>query len=89
MFCQKIRDLKNQQRQIVYVDESGFANDMPRTYGYSVRGQRCYGCHDWGSKGRTKAIGALIGNTLGCYWTVDRFSRYVSVYMLGGEIFIT
>jgi phage pi2 protein 07 len=37
---------------------------MPRTHGYSTKGQRCYGTHDWGAKGRTNAIGALIGATL-------------------------
>jgi len=37
---------------------------MPRTHGYSKKGQRCYGTHDWGAKGRTNAIGALIGSTL-------------------------
>lgn len=37
---------------------------MPRTHGYSKKGQRCYGTHDWGAKGRTNAIGALIGATL-------------------------
>ena len=29
-----------------------------------MKGQRCYGTHDWGAKGRTNAIGALIGATL-------------------------
>ncbi len=37
---------------------------MPRTHGYSKKGQRCYGTQDWGAKGRTNAIGALIGSTL-------------------------
>lgn len=37
---------------------------MPRTHGYSVKGMRCYGTHDWGAKGRTNAIGALIDSTL-------------------------
>ena len=37
---------------------------MPRTHGYSLKGRRCYGTHDWGAKGRTNAIGALIGSTL-------------------------
>jgi transposase len=64
MFCQKIDELKKEDRQIVYIDESGFAHDMPRTHGYSLKGQRCYGKHDWGAKGRTNAIGALIGNAL-------------------------
>jgi hypothetical protein len=48
----------------VYIDESGFSHDMPRTHGYSTKGERCYGTHDWGAKGRTNAIGALIGATL-------------------------
>ena len=33
---------------------------MTRTYGYSEKGKRCYGRHDWGAKGRTNVIGALI-----------------------------
>lgn len=37
---------------------------MPRTHGYSIKGQRCYGKHDWGAKERTNAIGALIGKTI-------------------------
>jgi hypothetical protein len=50
------------KRPIVYIDESGFAHDMPRTHGYAARGQRCMGLQDWHAKGRTNAIGALIGN---------------------------
>ncbi len=30
-----------QGRPIVYIDESGFAHDMPRTHGYASVGQRC------------------------------------------------
>ena len=63
-FCQKIEELEKDGKTIVYIDESGFAHDMPRTHGSSVKGQRCYGKHDWGAKGRTNAIGALIGSTL-------------------------
>lgn len=37
---------------------------MPRIRGYSQRGTRCYGKHDWGSKKITNAIGALIGKVL-------------------------
>ena len=33
---------------------------MPRTHGYSQRGQRCYGQQDWHAKGRVNAIGAII-----------------------------
>jgi len=42
-------------RTIVYIDESGFAHDMPRNYGYSLKADRCFGSHDWGAKGRTNA----------------------------------
>lgn len=37
---------------------------MPRTHGYASKGKRCYGLHDWGSKGRTNVIGALLGTSL-------------------------
>lgn len=33
---------------------------MPRTHGYSLKGQRCYGKRDWGVKGRTNVIGACL-----------------------------
>ncbi len=46
------------------MDESGFASDMPRRYGYPFKGQRCYGMHDWGARGRTNVIGALLGDSL-------------------------
>jgi transposase len=59
----------------VHLDESGFAHDMPRTHGYSEKGSRCYGTHDWGAKGRTNAIGALIGASL---ITVSLFSTTIN-----------
>ncbi len=37
---------------------------MPRKYGYSIKGQRCYGQQNWGARGRTNVIGALLGHTL-------------------------
>ena len=37
---------------------------MPRCYGYSPRGQRCYGKQDWQAKGRVNVIGALLGQEL-------------------------
>jgi transposase len=63
-FCQQIDKLKKEEKPIVYIDESGFAHDMPRRHGYSAKGKRCYGVHDWGSKGRTNAIGALVGKSM-------------------------
>lgn len=36
---------------------------MPRTHGYSRRGERCYGIHDWQAKGRINAIGAIVAFT--------------------------
>ncbi|MGG2140779.1 hypothetical protein [Symbiopectobacterium sp. RP] len=35
-----------------------------RTHGYSPKGQRCFGLKNWGAKGRTNVIGALLGTTL-------------------------
>jgi hypothetical protein len=57
-----------EQRPIVYLDESGFAVDAPRTHGYAWRGTRCYGQRDWHAKGRVNAIGAIVSFT---FLTVD------------------
>jgi hypothetical protein len=58
----QIRHYKKIKRPIVYIDESGFAKDSPRTHGYSSRGERCYGLHDWNARGRINVIGAITKN---------------------------
>lgn len=62
-FLCKITRYKLQGFNIVYLDESGFAVDSPRTHGYSEKGERCYGEKDWHAKGRVNAIGAIVGFT--------------------------
>jgi|LauGreDrversion4_2_1035121.scaffolds.fasta_scaffold666540_1 DDE superfamily endonuclease len=74
-FCQKVEEYKVAGKPIVYIDESGFAHDMPRTHGYALKGQRCYGKHDWGAKGRTNVIGAMLGGIL---LTVSLFQTTVN-----------
>ena len=59
-----MRTYEDQGKPIIYLDESGFAHDAPRTHGYAVVGERCFGTHDWGAKGRTNAIGALMDHQL-------------------------
>ena len=48
---------------------------MPRTHGYAQKGKRYYGIHNWGAKGRTNVIGALLGATL---LTVSLFSTSIN-----------
>ena len=48
---------------------------MPRTHGYTLKGQRCYGTHDWGARGRTNAIGALISKSL---LTISLFDQTIN-----------
>ncbi len=61
---------------------------MPRTHGYSKIGQRCFGTHDWGAKGRTNAIGALLGTSLltlalfDCNIDTDAFSIWAEQDLL-------
>ena len=59
-FSIKIEGYESQGFKIVYLDESGFALDMPREYGYSLSGKRCYGVKDWHAKGRVNVIGAIV-----------------------------
>ena len=63
-FQQRIKEHKAAGKPIIYLDESGFSHDMPRTHGYSKRGKRCYGIQDWGAKGRTNIIGVMVGASL-------------------------
>jgi transposase len=63
-FQERIEQLEQTGRPIVYLDESGFAVDMPRTHGYSLQGKRCMSFRDWHAKGRINAIGALLGKAL-------------------------
>lgn len=65
----------------MYIDESGFAHDMPRRYGYACAGQRCYGVHNWHARGRTAVIGALIGKNL---LTVGLFDANVDADVFTG-----
>lgn len=51
-------------RNIIYIDESGFAVNSPRTHGYSYKGHRCYGIDNWNPKERINVIGALMHNRL-------------------------
>ena len=48
---------------------------MPREYGYSDKGARCYGVHDWHAKGRVNVIGAIIGMT---FLTLSMFSSSIN-----------
>jgi len=48
---------------VIWLDESGFAVDSPRTHGYSEKGSGCYAQKDWHAKGRLNVIGAIIGFT--------------------------
>ena len=44
---------------LIYIDESGFSENMPRIFGYAPAGMRCFGKHDAMSKRRTNVVGAL------------------------------
>ena len=63
-FRNRIKAHRQAGKTIVYIDESGFAHDMPRTHGYGPRGKRCFGKQDWNAKGRTTVIDAPVGSAL-------------------------
>ena len=67
----------------MFIDESGFAHDMPRTHGYAFKGHRCFGAHDWGAKGRTNVIGALLGGVL---LTVSLFQTTVNTLVFNAWV---
>lgn len=73
---------------LVYIDESGFLEDMPRIFGYASEGARCFGKHDWQANQRTNAIGALTGDRLvnaalfDCGITTDVFQAWLTQELL-------
>ena len=74
-FREKISAYEKAGKEIVYLDESGFAQCMPRLYGYAKVGSRCYGNHGWHARGRVNVIGAIIGAT---FVTLSVFSCYIN-----------
>lgn len=56
---------------------------MPRIHGYSLRGKRCFGSHDWGAKGRTNVIGALCAGVL---LTVNLFHSNINMQVFNGWV---
>ena len=64
IFCHKIHQYMIEGRNIVYLDESGFAKEAVRSHGYLLKGHRCFGQHNWNEKGRVNAIGALLEKVL-------------------------
>lgn len=57
---------------------------MPRTRGYAFKGERCYGKQDWGAKGRTNVIGALLAGTL---LTVSLFQSSINTEIFTNWVF--
>nr|WP_244186100.1 IS630 family transposase [Xenorhabdus ishibashii] len=72
---ERISDYERAGRPIVYLDESGFAQAMPRQHGYSEKGLRCFGSHDWHAKGRINVIGAILENT---FVTLSLFTENIN-----------
>ena len=67
MFKTRIAKYKEEGYHIVYIDESGFAYDMARTYGYSTVGDPCYATQNSNVRARTNVISGLSGDSLiGC-----------------------
>jgi transposase len=62
LFKRKISVCQLMKIPLIYIDESGFSEDMPRISGYAPEGGRCFGKHNWQAKQRTDAIGALTGD---------------------------
>ena len=54
---------------------------MPRTHGYSAKGQRCHGTADWHPSKRTNVIGAMLGKVL---LTVTLFEANIDAAIFNG-----
>lgn len=83
--------LKHYQRRgypIIYMDESGFEQEVLRAFGYALIGKPCIDKYNWQQKNKTNVIGALHNKTL---FAVDSFNHNVNwetVYSWFKEILI-
>jgi len=59
----KLNEL-SKDKKVVYIDESGFVENMDRTHGYSLKGVPCGGLKLQNQHIRTNVIGALQENKL-------------------------
>ncbi len=50
LFQDRITAYTKSSRPIICIHERGFAHDMPRNYGYSMKGERCFWYSGLGSK---------------------------------------
>ena len=70
------------------MDDSGFSVSSPRTHGYSQKGKRCYGSHNWQEKGRVNVIGGILNKNLfsvslwDCSIDSDVFHEWVKTDLL-------
>ena len=76
IFGDKISAYQERGGPLIYIDESGFAHDMPRIHGYAPVGERRSG-------GRTNAVGALYGNGL---LTLSLFDGGINADVFGAWI---
>lgn len=70
-----MKTYQSAKKEVVYLDESGFAHDMPRNQGYALLGKRCVGNRDWHARGRINVIGALLAS---CLLTISLFSGSIN-----------
>ncbi len=73
-FRRKITAHEAAGRPIVYLDESGFATDMPRPHGSAPRGTRCLGGQNRNARGREMTPGALLAGASLCVVSVAALS---------------
>ena len=63
-FTEQLSQYKQDNRPIIYLDESGFKSNDYRPYAYAPKGQTCCDTHDWQLKNLTNAIGAIHNGQL-------------------------
>lgn len=66
-----LEQYKSEGKSVGYIDEGRFSHESTRSHGYAKIGERCFGEFNWGAKGRTNAIDALLNGLL---LTVSLFS---------------
>ena len=88
LFLKQLHQFEDEDRPIIFLDESGFKSHDNRPHGYSYKGQKCFGEYNWQLKNQTNAIGAIYNNQLfavglyDCSINSDVFHSWVSQLLL-------
>lgn len=64
LFCKEIESLVEKSMSVIYLDETGFVQDVHRTQAWGLKGEVVYGCQSAQQRPRMNLIGGYVNHKL-------------------------